>query len=57
MAVKLETVIRRYIGSSADTKPTDGVPAGSSFMESDTVACTGVGSLVVGALPEEYFDK
>lgn len=48
MAVKLEGPIRRYLGTSADTKPTIGaqadglvitaadLPAGSSFLESDT---------------------
>lgn len=43
MAVKLEGSIRRYVGLSTDTKPTgytgatlDSIPAGSSFLESDT---------------------
>ena len=48
MAVKLETSIRRYIGLSTDEKPVIGyqvdgstlaavdLPAGSSFLESDT---------------------
>lgn len=48
MAVKLESTIKRYIGLSTDTKPRVGVafdgyvvlandlPAGSSFLESDT---------------------
>ena len=36
MAVRLEGSIRRYIGTSADQKPTAEVRAGSSFMETDT---------------------
>lgn len=45
MAVKLEASIRRYVGISTDTKPTgyvegqtvrDPIPAGSSFLETDT---------------------
>ena len=35
MAVQLETVIKKFIGLSTDTKPTD-VPVGSTFKESDT---------------------
>jgi hypothetical protein len=35
MAVRIEDRVRRYIGTSADTKPT-GVPAGSIFYERDT---------------------
>jgi len=36
MAVVRVTSIHRYIGASGDTKPTQGVPAGSEFFESDT---------------------
>ena len=45
MAVRLEGTIRRYIGLASDLKPTpygdmlpegDTLPAGSSFLESDT---------------------
>lgn len=36
MAVTLEGTTRRYIGLSTDVKPTEGVPVGSSFLESDT---------------------
>ncbi len=35
MAVLKTTAINRYIGASADTKPT-GVPVGSEFYEYDT---------------------
>ncbi len=36
MAFKLITTIRRFIGTSTDTKPTTGVPIGSTFYETDT---------------------
>jgi len=36
MAVQLESTIKRYIGLSSDDKPALDIPAGSSFMESDT---------------------
>lgn len=36
MAVYLITVIKRFIGESFDVKPTDGVPPGSTFFETDT---------------------
>jgi hypothetical protein len=32
----LESSIKRFIGLSSDAKPTEGVPAGSSFLETDT---------------------
>lgn len=35
MSTQLETTIKRFIGLSTDIKP-DGVPAGSSFLETDT---------------------
>ena len=35
MAVVLVGIIRQYIGLSTDTKPS-GIPAGSTFLESDT---------------------
>lgn len=35
MAFKAEGTIKRFIGTSLDTKP-PGVPPGSSFMETDT---------------------
>ena len=35
MAATLETTIKRFIGSSFDDKPL-AVPAGSSFLETDT---------------------
>lgn len=34
--VRLEGTIKRYIGTSTDEKPTDDVPAGSSFLETTT---------------------
>jgi hypothetical protein len=37
MAVRLETTIKRFIGLSTDDKPIEtDMPAGSSFLESDT---------------------
>ena len=43
MAVRLESSIRRYVGLSTDAKPiayigtaVDPIPAGSSFLETDT---------------------
>lgn len=36
MAVRLEGTIKRWIGESTDTKPTEGVPPGSNFLETDT---------------------
>ena len=39
MAVRLEGAIQRWVGLSTDSKPdhqTTTIPAGSSFMESDT---------------------
>lgn len=36
MAVRLEGTIKRFIGSATDEKPTIDVPAGSSFLETDT---------------------
>ena len=36
MAVRLEATIKRFIGLSTDQKPQDAIPAGSSFLESDT---------------------
>jgi len=36
MTVSLVTVINRYQGLSGDTKPTTGVPVGSTFYEVDT---------------------
>jgi hypothetical protein len=36
MAVKLITSTNRYQGLSGDSKPTTGVPAGSTFYELDT---------------------
>ena len=38
MPVRLEGTVKRFIGSSTDDKPTDEVPAGSSFLESNTGA-------------------
>ena len=38
MTVVTITTTRSYIGLSSDTKPTTGVPAGSSFYETDTLA-------------------
>ena len=36
MAVKKETTIQRFIGLANDSKPTTGVPVGSTFFETDT---------------------
>lgn len=36
MVIKYLTKIKRYIGESGDSKPTEGVPAGSTFHETDT---------------------
>lgn len=40
MAVTLESVVKRWVGLSTDTKPQPNadstIPAGSSFLESDT---------------------
>ena len=36
MTVYLITAIHRFIGESFDTKPTTGVPVGSTFFETDT---------------------
>lgn len=38
MAVRLESTIKRFVGSSADQKPQDDIPAGSSFLEGNTGA-------------------
>jgi hypothetical protein len=36
MTVALVTRVQRFTGLAADTKPTAGVPAGSTFLEVDT---------------------
>jgi hypothetical protein len=36
MTVFLVTVIKRFIGESFDTKPSTGIPPGSTFFETDT---------------------
>ena len=38
MAVKLMGNIHNFIGLSSDTKPTTGIPVGSTFTELDTGA-------------------
>ena len=34
--VRLEGTIKRYIGTSTDEKPTEEIPPGSSFLETNT---------------------
>tara|TARA_Y100000310_G_scaffold237033_1_gene240285 strand:- start:160 stop:402 length:243 start_codon:yes stop_codon:yes gene_type:complete len=36
MAFRLETTIQRWVGNSEEAKPTDAVPVGSTFRETDT---------------------
>ena len=36
--VRLEGTIKRYIGASTDEKPTEEIPPGSSFLETNTGA-------------------
>lgn len=36
MTVRLITTIKNFVGLSTDGKPTSGVPAGSTFLETNT---------------------